>query len=277
MTSCAMRFTVRVCFLVAALTVLTTSHVRAAQVLTVPGSETPTINAALARAGDGDTVVVEDGVYKEAILLGPGVVLKAASLFKAVVDGGGKGVGVTMANNSTVIGLEIRNSTIGVFSSGVGNTIAKCRIVNNTQSGIMCVGHLPAIRDNIIAYNKGSGIQGWDVRSTKSSVDHNTIAYNGNHGISIGGNSNVIVENTIVAFNEQFGVKLEPEASRVNLVGNDFYGNTSFSRSLPADNIAKDPLFVDPQKMDFGLQKKSPCRGRASDRQDLGARLPELE
>jgi nitrous oxidase accessory protein NosD len=263
--------------LVAALTVLTTFHARAASVLTVPGPETPTISAALARAGDGDTVIVEDGVYKESVLLGPGIVLKAASLFKAIVDGGGKGVGVTLANNSAVMGLEIRNSTIGVFSSGVGNTVATCRIVSNTQSGIMCVGHLPAIHDNIIAYNKGSGIQGWDVRSTKSSINHNTIAYNGNHGISVGGNSNIIVENSIIAFNEQFGVKLEPEASRANLVGNDFYGNTSFSRTLPTNNIAKDPLFVDPQRMDFGLKKKSPCIGRGADRRDLGARLPELE
>lgn len=69
-----------------------------------------------------------------------------------------------MGNGSSIKGFEIKNGTIGVFSTAAGVKISQCRIVFNQQTGIMCVGNLPTIEDNVIVYNNGSGIQGWDVK-----------------------------------------------------------------------------------------------------------------
>ncbi|MCX7726025.1 MAG: right-handed parallel beta-helix repeat-containing protein [Chitinispirillaceae bacterium] len=243
-----------------------------ASVLNVP-QKFQKITDALIAAKKGDTVIVEPGVYKEHIFVSPGVVIISRTLFKAVIDGDGRGTIVTMGNNSIISGFEIRNGTIGVYSSSNGVTITQCKIINNIQCGIMCVGNLPRIEDNIIAYNKGSGIQGWDIRTTTSSINHNTIAFNENNGISVGGNSSIVVENNIIAYNNQFGIKPTEEAVKIQLINNAFYQNAKFTDVLPGDNFYFEPMFIDPKNMNFMLEKESKCIGRASDNQNIGSRL----
>jgi hypothetical protein len=238
----------------------------------VPGQYS-TITAAMINAKKGDTVWVDPGIYSEHIYITPDVVLMSRVIFKAVIDGKGRGTVITVGTNGTLSGFEVRNGTIGVFSTANGVAVTQCRIINHQQTGIMCVGNLPKIEDNIITYNKGSGIQGWDVRTTTSSINHNTIAYNGNHGVSIGGNSSIILENNIIAFNSQFGVKPADETVRIQMTANSFYQNARFTDVLPSDNYSFNPMFIDPQQLNFTLDKNSKCIGRASDNQNIGARV----
>lgn len=231
------------------------------------------ITAALASASQGDTVLVDPGIYKEHFFVPASVVLLSKHVFKAIIDGNSRGTIVTMGNGATISGFEIRNGTVGIFSTSANVTISQCRTVFNQQTGIMCVGNLPRIEDNIIAYNGGSGIQGWDVRSTIASINHNTIAFNTNHGISLGGNSSIIIENNIIAFNNQYGIKPSDESVRVSMISNNFFQNAQYSRAMPSDNYSLDPLFKDPVHLDFTLSKESRCIGKSTDNQDLGARL----
>lgn len=241
--------------------------------ITIPNDRSPTITAALATVKKGDTIRVEAGIYKEHIFINPGVALLSQEPLKAVIDGSGRGTTVTMGSGSTISGFEIRNGTIGVFSTASGAHILQCRIDFNQQTGIMCVGNLPNIQDNIISFNKGSGIQGWDVRSTSASISHNTIGFNSNHGVAVGGNSSIILENNIIAFNDQFGIKPSEESVHMDLINNCFFQNTKFTSVLPDENFALDPVFVDPAHGNFALGKDSQCIGRGSDNQNLGARL----
>lgn len=259
-------------FLISTVLLLTTFSITEAAKISVP-SNAPTITAALSSVSKGDTVLVESGFYKERIFVPAGVVLLSKGTFKAVIDGNSRGTIVTMGTGSTISGFEIRNGTVGVFSTSSNVTISQCRIVFNQQTGIMCVGNLPRIEDNIIAYNRGSGIQGWDVRSTIASINHNTIAFNSNHGISLGGNSSIIVENNIIALNNQYGIKPSEETVRVSMINNNFFQNAQFSNVLPSDNFSLDPAFKDPTHLDFTLSKESRCIGKSTDNQDLGARL----
>jgi hypothetical protein len=240
----------------------------------VPSSEARNIKAAMAVARLGDTVKVKNGVYRERnLLIAPGVVLVAENLFKAVLDGRGRGTIVTMGNSSTISGFEIRNGTIGVYSESAQAAIVRCRIIHNIQSGVMFVGALPLIEDNFIVYNKGSGIQGWDVRTTGATVNHNTIAFNANHGISLGGNTSITLENNIIAFNDQFGIKPVEETVRVELINNNFYQNARMWITMPAGNTSSDPLFVDPKRFNFNLMNESESVGSGTDNQNLGARI----
>lgn len=241
--------------------------------IVVPSPEAKSIGAAMAAARPGDTVVVKDGVYKEVIHVTPGIMFRAANPFKAVLDGRGRNTIVTMGTGATISGFEIRNGVIGIFSASGQATIRRCRIMKQSQSGIMCVGVMPRIEDNLIVYNKGSGIQGWDVRTTGGSVNHNTIAFNTNHGISLGGNTSIIVENNIIAFNDQFGVKPGEETVRIELVNNNLYQNARISSNLPSDNISDDPLFVDAKRLNFNLRSESRSIGQGTDNQNLGARI----
>ncbi|MDR3012564.1 MAG: right-handed parallel beta-helix repeat-containing protein [Chitinispirillales bacterium] len=245
------------------------------RVIVVPSSEARNIGAAMAMARVGDTVRVRDGVYKDrrGIFVTPGVVFEAENLFGAVLDGRGRNIVVSMGGGSTISGFVIRNGTVGIFSAAPQAVIRNCRIMSNTQSGVVCVGVLPMMEDNFIVFNRESGIQGWDVRTTSGSINHNTIAFNGNHGISLGGSTSITVENNIIAFNGQFGVKPAEETVRVELTNNNFYQNARMSINMPADNISDDPLFADARRLDFSLSSGSRSIGAGTDNQNLGARI----
>ena len=246
----------------------------AGEMMAVPSIGVTTINQAMLNAKNGDTVMVSDGVYKERIFIKSGVALISRNQFKAVIDGGGKGTVVTLGTQSTISGFEVRNGTIGVFSKDADNAIINCRIIKNFQTGLMCVRHLPKIEDNIIAFNRASGIQGWNLRSTANSINHNTIAFNQNHGIALGGVSEVIIENNMITFNERFGVKLSRSSQKTQLTKNNIFGNLSITNKLPPENYAFDPKYTSPKThMNFSVESKLPCCAFGSDNQILGSRL----
>jgi parallel beta-helix repeat protein len=245
----------------------------AGEVLSVPAVGVINISQAMMNAKNGDTVLVSNGVYRERVFIKAGVTLKARNALRAIIDGRGKGTVVTLSINSVINGFEIRNGTIGIFSKDMNNAILNCRIVKNWETGIICVRHLPKIEDNIIAFNRASGIQGWDLRSTSSSINHNTIAFNVNNGIALGGASDVIIENNMITFNERFAVKLSRGSEKTQLNKNNLFGNLTVVNKLPPNNFAFDPKFPSPRsKMDFTVESKLPCCSNGSDDKILGAR-----
>jgi hypothetical protein len=242
--------------------------------LQVPSMGIKTITEAMMRSRAGDTVWVDNGVYREHVLLAPGVTLIARSAFKAEINGGGRGTVVTMAKNSSISGFIIKNGTIGVFSNSAGNSISSCRIIKNWQTGIIVVRHLPKVEDNVIAFNRGSGIQGWDVRGTSATINHNTISYNGNHGVAVGGSSEMIMENNVIAFNERFGLKILADEEKIKVTNNNFYRNLNSFHALPTGNFSFDPAFISPRSnMNFRSNPAQCCKAKGTDDQELGARI----
>lgn len=242
--------------------------------IVVPSRGSRTISEAMIKAKAGDTIFVENGVYKERVFIKSGTTLIARHQFKAKINGMGRGTVVTMGKNSAIKGFTITNGTIGVFSSGAENTIEQCKIIKNWQTGIITVRHLPKIEDNVIAFNRASGIQGWDVRSTVSSINHNTISFNSNHGVAVGGKSNVVIENNVIAFNERFGLKLSDNSDKSEITKNNFYRNLPSVDKLPEGNFSFDPAFISPRSaMNFRSNPKLCCKIKGSDNENLGARL----
>jgi len=248
--------------------------VSSAEVIEVPG-QAKTISGAMVTARMGDTVKVAPGVYRELVIMAPGVFLISTSLFDAKIDGGGRGTVVTMSKNCSIYGFEVTGGTIGIFSSDMGNEIASCRIVNNWMTGIIAVRHLPKIQDNIIAFNRASGIQGWDVRSTAATINHNSIAYNGNHGIAVGGSSEFIIENNVIAFNEKFGLKILEAPEKIQVSANNFWRNLyQPGKPLPDNNFAFDPAFIAPRSgLNFKPDPGQCCKSKGTDDENIGARL----
>ncbi len=243
------------------------------QLISVPTQEIPTLQSAMIASRAGDTILVAPGNYNEKISVKNNVYLKSKTMFGASINGGGKGTVVSLFGNSTICGFEIKNGSIGVLSSGMGNSIIKCRIIKNWQSGISCAGQMPKIQDNIIAYNNGSGIVGWDVAAGSEPLSFNTIAYNENNGIGLGGASKVIIENNIVAYNARFGFKAD-DASKAIVQNNIFFQNGSMPISFGDNNFTLVPKFADPKgKLDFSLLPDSPLHSLPQGVGEVGIRL----
>jgi hypothetical protein len=263
----------RTLFCLSAALCLTYGQARAGESLSVPSVGVKKIGEAMINAKAGDTVWVDNGVYRELVFVKAGVTLIARNSLKAVIDGKGKGTVVTLSANSSINGFEIRNGTIGVFSREAGNTIINCRIVKNWETGIIAVRHLPKIEDNIIAFNRASGIQCWDVRSTNTSINHNTIAFNSNNGIALGGSCDVIIENNMITFNERMGIKHSAQSVRTQMVKNNLFGNLQLAKNTPEGNFSFDPKFSSPRmSLDFKVVADQPCCMYGSDNKILGIR-----
>ncbi|MBN1983441.1 MAG: right-handed parallel beta-helix repeat-containing protein [Chitinivibrionales bacterium] len=247
----------------------------AGAILNVPSTGISTISLALIKARPGDTVLVDDGTYNERIFLKAGVILKARNMHRATIDGKGRGTVVQMGPNTSIIGFVVRNGTIGIFTKSSGISILQCMVTKNWMTGVMSVRHLPQIEDNVISFNRASGFQGWDVRTSVSSMNHNTIAYNGNHGVACGGKSNLIVENNVIAFNERFAFKINSETERNSkIVANNIYKNLPSLWKTPEGNYSFDPAFMSPRVgSDFKPDPKYCCQIKSADNENLGARL----
>lgn len=247
-----------------------------AKTLIVPSSEYPSIGHAMITAKPEDTVMVEDGIYREAVTVSPGVVLIARNRLKTRIVGKGKKRTVQLGTESAVVGMDIQGGTIGVYSEVANASLQYCRIRNCSQSGVVCIGDLPLIEDNVIVFNESSGIQCWDARSTTAGINHNTISHNRNHGISIGGVSDVLVENNIISYNKRAGVKVA-ETARARFKKNSLWENAEIVKVLPEGTDLMDPVFVAPRKYDFRLSDKSRCRNQGTDNDDLGARISDAD
>lgn len=245
----------------------------AAKTITVPSGKIKTISQAMAKASNNDTVIVGPGVYYERVVVNPGVSLKAQVLHKVTIDGGKYGTVVTLGKRASLSGFQVRNGAIGVFSKARSVSITQCRIVNNKQTGLMCVRNVAKIEDNTIAFNGASGIELFDVVTTSGFINHNTIAYNGNHGIRVGGRSSVVIQNNILAFNEHLGISFDGKAKEVIVETNNFYRNMIGSPLISSSNFSFDPGFKAPRlKMDFKPTSTEAENKKGNDNENIGVR-----
>ncbi len=241
--------------------------------ITVPSQGIKSITDGLTKAKSGDTVWVKPGIYSEHISITSGITLISRELFKAVIDGKGRGDVVTVSHKSSIVGFEVRKGNAGIICRGPGNSILKCRVFKNRGSGIICMGNLATIENNIVVFNEGSGIQAIDIASGATSINHNTIAYNGNNGIVFQGTSMLTIENNIIAANSGQGIKVPPGNKKIIITHNNFFTNHQFNFTLPENNFSFDPKFTAPKRktLDFTLQSDSPAIKKGNDTKDLGA------
>ena len=103
------------------------------------------IQAAIAAAGNGETIHVAAGIYKEFITISKSVILLGdpGAILEKPSSGNGHGF-LVQAADITISGFEIRGFQIGIRSAGwpglYGNlSILNCSIHHNTQNGMLIV------------------------------------------------------------------------------------------------------------------------------------------
>ena len=249
---------------------LTTTFVLCADIISVPASSKQ-LTVALERSQRGDTLVLENGRYRGEFRIPVGVSVVAKEAGKVHVVGTGRENVITLSNGNTIFGLKITGGRIGVYSEGMDNAVLGCLISNNRQTGIMAVAHFVRIEDNVIFRNLGSGILMWDIETT-GEILNNTIVYNENHGVSLGGVSRVGLANNIIAFNGKFAVQIS-DKTEIFQEFNVFLSYIQVNMTLPEDNYSFDPEFRSPELNDFRLRETSRCYNNGRNGESIGSRI----
>lgn len=237
-----MNSSLRALFLLVAL--FSGRHLAAAGIIRVPG-DFPTIQAAIDSAATGDAIVVSAGVYRERIVLKPGLALRSegdeakgkTGLLRAertVVDGSGGGdkPGVTMAEGAVIDGFTVTNvggydearwqkhwtergknqehADIGGFGApGIGADGVACRIVN-------CIVHHNG--------DTGIAVRGREGAAVHPLVIGNVCFRNMGGGISVMCGAAGIIEGNHCFENFYAGIGHSGGAAPL-VVGNDCHGN----------------------------------------------------
>ncbi len=253
---------------------LISSSAQSAKLIRVPQA-VKSIQTALDMAETGDTVLVSEGTYNEAITLRDGIVLIGMSAEKTILKGKRSKPVVVGAQNAILRHFTIENGSMGILCENVFMTIEHCVVRGNKGSGIQCLLTLPVMRNNVVFRNSWSGIFCESTRSHKGAVTNNVIAENGYSGIMLSGHSEIVVENNIFYFNNQFGVYASEGSRRTRIIYNNFFGNRSSVNqfaSLDRSNLFEDPAFMlsAPNEYDFWGSETPELRGRGKEGKDIG-------
>jgi hypothetical protein len=230
------------------------------------------LSKALTNSIQGDTLELESGVYRGKFIIPPRRTIISKELHKAVINGSGHNRAVVVMHGTKLYGISVTGAKVGIYSEGIDSEIVGCRVYNNRHSGIVAVASFPLIKDNIIYRNSGSGITLWDISTGKQEVSHNTIAFNGNHGITIGGVSEVSITNNIIAFNHKLKIKVNEESTVVQKY-NNYFLNVELNELLPEDNFSFNPYFNSVTSNDFTLSDSSRCSNSGSEGSDIGSEI----
>ncbi|MBI5266810.1 MAG: right-handed parallel beta-helix repeat-containing protein, partial [candidate division Zixibacteria bacterium] len=202
----------------------------------------PTISQAITVATDGDSVVVDPGIYTGPITLSGKSIYLVASGGPAVTRIEGSSEGTTL----TVTGGNTDQSVIEGFTFHGGN------IAIQTSNSAVTIRH-NVLADQTYCCWAAMIIQG------PSRIIGNTIVGAANGGLACY-SSGAVIKNNIIAFNYHYGVVVSGFSPSLSY--NDVYGNPSNYNDLldpGPPSISVDPEFVDRWGGDYSLQPSSPC------------------
>ncbi|MEW6355649.1 MAG: protein kinase [Planctomycetota bacterium] len=267
-----------------------TLHLRAAQ------GQTPTVDAGRSRAHciaieeGGDGAVVEGircvGATNDGILVQPGA--DDVVIFGNTCAENRWGIRVK-GNRAIVLGnTAADNESYGVqLWESERSQVADNRAQGNSSGIDVNKSRLCLVAGNILHANRKSGMQCRD--SEGITINGNIFHKCEGDGLDVDASKDVEVLNNIIAFCTGAGISLGDPCEKIKAHHNDLFGCKTLARQgrkyfhqveswiaagQGLGSLSSDPLFRDPPS-DFSLKPDSPCRGKGSDRLDLGV-LPNM-
>jgi parallel beta-helix repeat protein len=210
------------------------------------------INAAIAAASAGDTVVVCDGIYREQVvvrkpldLIGrAGAVIDAAGQRRLNVGGllpGSIGIGVVSTHDVRVAGFKVEDAGFDgiLVAKSTHVTVTNNVVVHNGYVGVDLNGSSRSkVTNNLSEYNANGGIL---VADDLGATSHNDISYNvashnpGVGGVILAGHCTAGITDNLIAHN----LLTDNGTARSNS-GGGVVITTSVAGETVADNLVTD-------------------------------------
>jgi len=154
------------------------------------------IQWAVDNASDGDTVLVESGIYIEQITINKSISL-VGNVDECIIDGNRSGTVITVSSDGVeIMGLTVKGSSgqeSAIFLDEVQNCTIKGNNITKNSRGIGIEGCNNKIENNIFYGNGWAGISLW---GSNNIILNNTCQYS-EAGIEVGSSENHITGNTL--------------------------------------------------------------------------------
>jgi nitrous oxidase accessory protein NosD len=227
-----------------------------------------TIQDGINMGNSGDSVLVAQGTYYENVRMKSWVTLSSELGPELTTINGGATDLVILCQSvqgCAVIGFTLTNGR-SVNGGGVlctqstGVALRGNRIIENTGlesgAGIYWYSSSGTIEWNLVANNSVVGIY---CSYASPGIAHNTIFGNGGWANTTFYQSSPSIHHNIVVSGER-GIVCE-SGSQPSLWCNDVWNHSVIDYSCAPDpsDISMDPLFCDPDNMDFRIDHQSPC------------------
>ncbi len=167
-----------------------------------------TINEAVSQASAGDTVMVQNGIYQENVIVSESISLLGEDAKNTIIIGTGGGnhglAGITVsADNVKVSGFTIQSlnyTSSNLYATGINIQGDHCtitgNIIQNNYLGIFCsIQSYTEITGNTISHNFKDGMRFYG--GSLNEISDNNINGNAGSGIAIAGYSNTILRNKL--------------------------------------------------------------------------------
>jgi beta propeller repeat protein/parallel beta-helix repeat protein len=239
------------------------------------------IQHAIVAGQNGDEIVAGEGNYNESInFKGKKLLVRSTNpddpaVVAATVINGGSRVATFSSDedaDSILSGFTITGGSNGIYCTESAPAITNCTVTGNTSAGIYLYSNgSPTITNCSIIANGGAGIEMHPRKSgrftfyNRPEINNCIIAANGLQGI-FGGIPTIT--NCTIADNPQGGIYGSRPAVTNSIIY--FNGNSQIAESVAtvtysdvqgswpgAGNIDVDPLFADPDNLDYHLQSQT--------------------
>lgn len=179
------------------------------------GANFKSIQDAVNASGEGDTVVVQSGVYFENVKVDHRVALHGVG--SPVIDAQGSGAPIKLGNSGIIIegftltdsggsdpGVDITGSAFDLRP--ISNSTIQGNVITDNSVGVsVSDSEYNVIRDNIIKNNSQSGID--LTKARKNAIINNTVELN-RRGISLAASNDNEIRNNSIGGNDEEGILL---------------------------------------------------------------------